>query len=220
MSSAETHEHELDGFAIVDFETTGLFPERDDRVVEVGVVRLDRDGALIDKYSSLVNPRRDVGATHIHGITASDVANAPTFSEVAGDLLALVRNTAFVAHNASFDLRFLRAEMTRLGVSLPDFPTLCTMRLATKIGKPIPGRKLSVLCEHFGIACDQAHAAIDDALATTELLRICVRELGGWSSADLWQHAKHESTTDRNGAWPSIRPSGRSHRRAHPAADR
>ena len=220
MSSPVPHEHALDGFSIVDFETTGLFPDRGDRVVEIAVVRLDRDGTLIGKYSSLVNPQRSVGATHIHGITASDVAQAPTFSEVAGDLLALVRNTAFVAHNASFDRRFLRAEMTRLGLTLPDFPTLCTMRLATKMGRPIPGRKLSVLCEHFGIACDQAHAAIDDALATTELFRICVREFGGWSSSNLWQYATHESTVDRDRSWPSAHPSGKSYRRAHAAADR
>ena len=220
MDSSATDEYGIDGFAIVDFETTGLFADRSDRVVEVAVIRLDRNGSETGQFSSLINPRRDVGPTHIHGITATDVADAPTFSEIAGDVLDLVRNAAFVAHNAAFDRRFLRAEMSRIDVTLPDFPTLCTMRLVTKIGHSIPGRKLSVLCDHFGIACDQAHAAIDDARATTELFRICVKELGGWSSPDLWQYATHESTEQGRKPWPGVTPTGRSYCRTRAAADR
>ena len=211
---------EIDGFAIVDFETTGFLANGSDRVVEVAVIRLDRNGSVTGQYASLINPHRDVGPTHVHGITARDVVGAPTFSEVAGDILDLLRNAAFVAHNASFDRRFLRAEMSRVDITLPDFPTLCTMRLVTKIGRPIPGRKLSVLCDHFGIACDQAHAAIADARATTELFRICVDELGGWSSPDLWRYASHETTEPGSGLWPDISPSGRSYCRSRAAADR
>jgi len=70
-------------FAVVDVETTGFSPRLHDRVIEVAVVRLSPGGLPADEYTTLVNPRRDVGPTHVHGITATEVKDAPTFEQIA-----------------------------------------------------------------------------------------------------------------------------------------
>ena len=74
-------------FAVVDVETTGLFPEQHDRIIEIAVVRIDQSGKTLTEYATLVNPLRDIGPSYLHGITSRDVTNAPEFSEIAGDAL-------------------------------------------------------------------------------------------------------------------------------------
>ena len=76
-------------FSVVDVETTGLFPGGHDRVIEIAVVRVRGDGAFVDEYCTLVNPERDVGPTHVHGIRTRDILEAPRFAEIAGDVLAV-----------------------------------------------------------------------------------------------------------------------------------
>lgn len=90
-------------FCVIDVETTGFSPRLGDRVVEVAAVRMSRNGAVLDEWSTLVNPGRDVGAIHVHGITAGEVLDAPTFREVAGDLVERLDGAVFVAHNLRFD---------------------------------------------------------------------------------------------------------------------
>lgn len=91
---------------VFDVETTGLFPGGHDRVVEIAALRLSRDGEVIDRFDTLINPVRDIGATHIHGVTASDVQDAPPFESIVGDIASFMAAAALVAHNASFDTRF------------------------------------------------------------------------------------------------------------------
>ena len=117
------------GFAVLDFETTGSVPERTDRVVEVGVVLLDADGRREESWTTLVNPRRDIGATHIHGISAQHVLDAPEFPDISDQLLSLVSGRTLVAHNAAFDMRFLHQELLRAGYGITDRPdALCSMK--------------------------------------------------------------------------------------------
>ena len=97
-------------FAVVDLETTGLFPNGADRVIEVAVINMDSRGKIFNEYCTLINPKRDVSMTQIHGISARDVKNAPIFSEIAGDLLSLLAGAVFVAHNVNFDIRFIHSE--------------------------------------------------------------------------------------------------------------
>jgi DNA polymerase-3 subunit epsilon len=115
------------GFAVVDVETTGLHPSTD-RVVEVAVVQLNADAEVIAEFCTLINPRRDVGPTRLHGITAADVTNAPIFAVAAATLWELLSGRVLVAHNARFDARFLDAEFTRCGTRLPPPPLMCTMQ--------------------------------------------------------------------------------------------
>lgn len=155
-------------FAVIDFETTGLVPERTDRVVEVGVVLTDDDGCIELEWTTLVNPHRDVGASHIHGIPAGDVLDAPDFADISDYLLEMIGGRAVVAHNASFDMRFLHRELQLARYDVPTRPiALCSMKWA---GRMMGAAKLSHCCEALGIALTNAHSALGDAHATAELL--------------------------------------------------
>lgn len=159
------------GYACVDFETTGLFPTRHDRVLEVGVVLLSADGAIEGEWSTLVNPGRDVGPTSIHGVTAREVLKAPTFAEISPLLIQSVANRTLVAHNASFDVRFLRVELARAGYSWTgaDIPALCTMELAGRYVRS-SSRKLADCCRAASLDVTGAHEALSDARAVAALL--------------------------------------------------
>ncbi|MEX2421227.1 MAG: exonuclease domain-containing protein, partial [Actinomycetota bacterium] len=85
--------------------------------MEVAIVRLTGDST--EEYVTLVNPLRDVGPSHIHGLTADDVAAAPMFTEIVGDVLELLDGAVLVAHNLRYDRDFLSAEMSAAGVFLP-----------------------------------------------------------------------------------------------------
>src|SRR3954447_5753566 len=113
--------------AVIDVETTGLFP-RSDRIVEIGLVLLDDRGEVEAEFQTLVNPGRDVGPTALHGIKAADVAEAPTFAQLAPSLRSLRAGRVVVPHNALFDLRFLAAEFARASQHVDLSPSLCTMR--------------------------------------------------------------------------------------------
>lgn len=155
-------------FAVIDFETTGFVPERSDRVVEVGIVLTDDTGRIEDEWTTLVNPRRDVSASHIHGIIAGDLLDAPEFADISGHVLDMLAGRVVVAHNASFDMRFLHSELTRANYAIADRPAaLCSMKWA---GRAVGAAKLAQCCEAFGIVLDDAHSALFDARATAELL--------------------------------------------------
>lgn len=173
----------VQGFAALDLETTGLSPGRD-RVVEIAVIQLDRDLSLCSEFATLINPGRDIGATHIHRITARDVVGAPRFEQVAPMLLDVLRGRVVVAHNVQFDVRFLHAEFARIGISLPEMPVMCTMQLAPQYLSGLPARSLASCCAAAGILLDGAHAASADARAVAGLLacyaRINHRLPAGW----------------------------------------
>ena len=103
--------------AVIDFETTGLTPGTD-RVVEVSVVRVDPGEEPRLVFDTLVNPQREVAATELHGITDSQLADAPDFCDIAGELVAHLHGCAIAAYNVYFDMRFLKYEMEIAGVSM------------------------------------------------------------------------------------------------------
>lgn len=154
-------------FAVLDLETTGLFPKTD-RVTEVGVVRLLDDGTVIDEFDTLINPERDIGPTSIHGITAGEAMQAPTFAEVADDLLAFLNGAVIVAHNAAFDKRMLTAEFRRLGVEVV-FEPLCTLQLACSVHPNSP-RALGDCCDALGVQRRAGHQALNDAYMSAGVL--------------------------------------------------
>ena len=158
-------------FAVIDLETTGLNPYRHDRIVEIAALLVSNDGSVVREFTSIVNPERDVGPTHVHGLSAADVLQAPLFSEVATPLLELLRpSVALVAHNARFDLSFLNLEFRRLGVELPQCEVVDTMRLSG-------GGALAACCGSRGIEIEgKAHSAAHDALATARLLFALLQE--------------------------------------------
>jgi len=190
-------------FAVVDLETTGLYPNGADRVIEVAVINMDSRGKILNEYCTLINPKRDVSMTQIHGISARDVKNAPIFSEIAGDLLSLLAGAVFVAHNVNFDIRFIHSEFKRIGCYLPDFPHLCTMQLAHKADSNIPSRRLGELCKYFNIELSQAHSALEDAKATAKLLITCLSRLSTDSKQSFSNIGIAGQPITRN-QWPTL----------------
>lgn len=156
--------------AVVDVETTGLFPKRNDRIIEIAVVRTRLGTGEQRVYSTLLNPKRDIGPTRIHGIRSKDVLDAPTFDEVAGDVFEVLSGAVLAGHNVTFDNAFLTSEFGRLGAQGALGQPLCTMRLGRHLRIEPEGRSLSAYCACLGIALDEAHAAEHDAAAETSLL--------------------------------------------------
>lgn len=199
-------------FAVVDVETTGLYAEGHDRVIEIAVIRTNSRGKRRGEFVSLVNPQRDLGRVDIHGIATRDILQAPTFAEIAGDVVSLLRGAVFVGHNAVFDRCFVCAELHRLGHALPDIPCLCTMRLSKMVDPLTPGRRLSQVCEHFGIPLRNAHSAYEDACAAADLLAACLDLLRRRGCLSL----KQLGLTAPGGAheeWPDVRPGAKAYRR-------
>ncbi|MGP9723330.1 exonuclease domain-containing protein [Corynebacterium sp. AOP40-9SA-29] len=165
-----TSQTQLSPFAVVDVETTG-FSNRD-RVLEVAVVHADADGTVTGRWSTLINPQRDIPNTRIHGISGADLIGAPSFADIAGDLAEQLSGRIFVAHNAPFDTRLLGAEFARLGITAVPFAEayLCTQKLTGAV-LPASGRSLSTALAAAGISNAHAHAALGDAEATAELLQ-------------------------------------------------
>ena len=163
-------------FAAIDFETTGLNPSTN-RVIEIGVVRFSSSGRVLSEFESLVNANRDVGRTDIHGIKASDLAKAPLFSQIANEVISLLNGAVLVAHNKSFDFRFLKREFEILGIDLGFFDGICTMELMSA-SFPHSPRKLSKCCQLLGIPLGVAHTALDDARMSAKVAAHIMNQFG------------------------------------------
>jgi DNA polymerase-3 subunit epsilon len=168
------------GFAVVDLETTGFSPSRE-RIVEVAVVVLDDRGVEQDAYCTLVDPERDPGPTHIHGISADMLSGAPTFAEVHAYLAGLLSGRVVVGHNVDrFDLAFLLAECRRIGDDLApvEITTLDTLRVAQSY-LDLPGKaRLVDCCDRYRLTWEDHHSALGDARVTAALLGAMRSELG------------------------------------------
>lgn len=150
-------------YVALDLETTGL-SATDDAIIEIGAVRFQGDQVL-DRFETLVNPRRRIPAfiTQMTGISNEDVADAPPLAAVAPELLAFVGSdvVAVMAHNANFDIGFLRSA----GIQFHR-PVYDTLELAGILVPGLPSYSLGELCHTFGITIDAAHHALDDAAAS------------------------------------------------------
>ncbi|MDR1189879.1 MAG: hypothetical protein LBK95_20900 [Bifidobacteriaceae bacterium] len=165
--------------AVIDTETTG-FPPAHNSIIEIAAVILGPDGSVEQEWSTLLNPGRDLGPVHVHGIEARDVREAPRFADIAGDLTALLRGRVIAAHQARFDAGFVQAEYQRAGhaATIPNDACLCTMRLASQVS-PGAGRSLAACCQQVGIVNDAAHSALADARAAAGLIQRLGAGLGG-----------------------------------------
>jgi DNA polymerase III subunit epsilon len=153
--------------AILDFETTGLIAGTD-RVVEVSVIRREPGGHSKVVLDTLVDPRRPMGATEIHGITDADVADAPPFEEVASGVAIAISGCILAAYNVYFDMRFFEYEMQRAGFAV-DPPYMCLMYLRPLLGLG-PRCSLGEACQAHGIPYNGSHMAGDDAESSTRLM--------------------------------------------------
>ncbi|MGW9183806.1 exonuclease domain-containing protein [Agromyces sp. NPDC055661] len=186
-------------YAIIDVETTGLSPKAG-RILELAVVRVDAHGVIVDEWTSRFNPEGPVGATHIHGITDADVADAPLFRDVAGDIARRLKGLPVAAHNARFDLAFLRSEFTLAGWELPWMVSYCTLNGSYHYLPDMDRRRLADCCWATGVRLTNAHSALGDARATAGLLRYY---LGGDSGREIHRDLLDLPQRARALSWPS-----------------
>jgi DNA polymerase-3 subunit epsilon len=155
-------------FVVIDFETSGTSPDKG-RVIEVAAITLSDAGEVIEEYSTLINPGDgQVGMSMIHHIVPRMVEDAPTFEEIADDLMSRLIGKVVVSHNASFEEKFLSAELKRVGKKVETLRALDTLQFIPRFVN-LPDYKQSTLVRHFGIETDE-HTALGDTRGLAKVL--------------------------------------------------
>jgi DNA polymerase-3 subunit epsilon len=163
MSKADT-------VIVLDFETTGLSPDYGDRAIEIGAVRID-NGEVVERFQALMNPGRRIDSfiEGYTGITNGMLKDAPPCKEVMHEFADFINGYNLVAHNASFDKRFLDAELDKISRSYSG-QFACSMLMSRRIYQNAPNHKLGTLVEYVNIPSDGAyHRALYDSEMTTKL---------------------------------------------------
>lgn len=160
-------------FSIIDIETTGQ-SYKNGKITEIAIFQHNGQ-EITDSYSTLINPEMDIPffITELTGINNEMVRTAPKFYQVAKKIIEMTTGRTFVAHNASFDYKFIKEEYARLGYDYHR-KTMCTVKLSRKL---LPGHKsysLGKLCSELDIKINGRHRAAGDALATAKLFDILV----------------------------------------------
>ncbi|PZR53794.1 DEDD exnuclease domain-containing protein [Xylanimonas oleitrophica] len=167
-------------FVVVDLETTGT-RAAESGITEIGAVKV-RGGEVLGEFQSLVNPGREVPAfvARLTGITTAMVATAPPVSLVLPSFLEWARGAVLVAHNAPFDVGFLKAAAADLGYEWPGFAVVDTVPLARRVvtRDEVPNHKLSTLATFFRARVTPEHRALADARATVDVLHGLLDRLG------------------------------------------
>jgi len=148
-----------------DIETTGLY--KSDKIIEIALV-VFKENKVLEEWSTLVNPMRDVGKTNIHGISPSMISAAPLFDEIVNDLFRMIDKRILVAHNLSFDNRMLAQELEHAGFEGDLGKGFCTL-VASRRLLPGTGDSLKSTCEALGIESIDAHSALGDARMTKQI---------------------------------------------------
>ncbi|MDO5723923.1 MAG: 3'-5' exonuclease [Flaviflexus sp.] len=158
-------------YAVVDVETTGLDPVSD-RIIDIGVIIADNNAQPVEHYTTRINPLRPVDATFIHGLTDADLADSPTFEDIVQELADLLNGNILVAHNASFDAKFLRAAFERAGYTaiIDSHTSVCTMD-QSRIYLPEGSHKLLACVERAGVPSRPAHRGLADTQCALELFQ-------------------------------------------------
>lgn len=191
-------------YAVIDLETTG-FEVAIDRIYEIGIVVLDGGGDVLESYETLVRPDGDVALSKRIGPAVED---APTFGEVAGDVIARLRDRVIVAHNIGFDIAMLDAELRRLGGGVPTVEYLCTLDLARMLSIDAPNHSLGVLCHVLDVPMSSWHTAAGDAEVTGRLM---LRLQALADERGIGERARQPSRLESDEPeWPAL---PRSHRR-------
>ncbi len=159
-------------FVVVDLETTGGSPVND-AITEIGAVRFE-GVERVGSFQTLVDPERPIppAITHLTGISDRLVAGAPSLATVLPSFLEFARGAVIVAHNASFDVGFLNANLLRLEYPTLPSPAVCTAKLARRLVWPeVPNVRLRTLASYFRTRVQPTHRALQDAEATGEVLQ-------------------------------------------------
>jgi DNA polymerase III epsilon subunit family exonuclease len=197
-------------FVIVDLETTGASPKKGAAITEIGAVKV-KSGQYLGNFESFVNPLTPIPEyiTQMTGITDLMLAKAPVIDEVLPAFLEFAgsaEQTIIVAHNAPFDLSFLKSAAKELDLDWPKFKTLDTVTIARQVlsKEDVPNCKLSTLAQFFGTKTEPNHRALEDAKATTEILHGLIERLGSfevYTIDSLMEFAKTAAHIQRQNYW-------------------
>ena len=165
---------------VLDTETTGISVAEGHRIIEIGALELVNHTPTGNNLHIYINPERDIedGAFAVHGISSEFLANKPVFADIAERFMQFVGEDQMVIHNASFDMAFINAELTRL--SLPEYPMARVVDTLAIARKKFPGAQanLNALCRRFEI--DNSHRDLHGALVDADLLtEVYIELLGG-----------------------------------------
>lgn len=157
---------------VLDTETTGLYPDRGDRIVEIAAIELCDRAVTQRRFHRYINPERDVPeeAARVHGLTWERLQDEPLFADIAASLLEFIGGAEIIAHNAPFDVGFINSEFARVGLNKVTHycpSVIDTLKLAKELH---PGKKnnLNALCDRYFV--DNSHRTLHGALLDTELL--------------------------------------------------
>lgn len=156
-------------FVVFDIETTGLSP-KNDMITEIGAVKIE-DNKIVGEFSQLINPQRKIpdNIVKLTGITDDMVKDMPTIEEVLPRFEKFIEDAVLVAHNASFDVGFIRDKFSRLGKEI-DNAVLDTLELSRALFPQLKSHKLNIIAKHLNVSLINHHRAVDDAKATAEIL--------------------------------------------------
>ncbi len=185
---------------VFDTETTGLSPEKGDRLVEIGAVELINHLPTGKTYHQYINPERDVPeeVVAVHGLTEEFLKDYPVFADIAADFIEFVGDDGIlVAHNATFDMNFINYELKKIGREEYSFDRVIdTLEIARKM---FPGAKnnLDALCKRFGV--DNSSRTLHGALLDADLLaQVYLELLGGDEPSMLGDAAVKEKHQTQN----------------------
>lgn len=173
-------------FVVVDLETTGGRTKTTgdtppDAITEIGAVKV-RGGAVLGEFATLVDPQRSIPpqVVQLTGITTAMVRDAPTIDAVLPMFLEFAGDAVLVAHNAGFDVGFLRAAAQRCDIAWARPRVLCTVRLARRVlsREEAPSVRLAALARLFAVTTQPTHRALDDARATVDVLHALIERVG------------------------------------------
>ena len=171
-------------FVVLDLETSGGAPHLGAHITEIGAVKV-RGGEVLGKFQTFVNPGTPIPSfiTALTGITDEMVSPSPRIAEILPILLEFLgseNETVFVAHNAPFDLSFLKAAATASQYDWPKFLVIDTAKLARRVlsRDEVVNCKLATLAEFFSTSVSPTHRALDDALATVDVLHALIGRVG------------------------------------------
>lgn len=163
-------------YCVLDLETTG-FSFRTEKITEVGIMKV-KNGEVIDEFSCFVNPEKPIPqrVVEVTNITDDMVKDADTIDKVFPKILEFVEDSVLVAHNADFDIGFLKYNAKQLGLTLEN-TYIDTLRLAKDIFPDFKKYKLGLIAEKLGIKVEVAHRALDDVDTTVKVFNIMINTL-------------------------------------------
>jgi DNA polymerase-3 subunit epsilon len=191
---------------VLDTETTGFDPATGDRLVEIGCVELVNflpTGVTFHRY---INPERDMpeGAFQVHGLSEEFLRGFPVFAHHVDDFLAFIADARLVIHNAEFDMKFLNAELARVGRPLLRFDRVVDTLTLARSRFPGAQASLDALCRRFGV--DRSARTLHGALLDSQLLAEVYLELRGGRQTGLELAVSRETVQRSSGATQRPRP--------------